>query len=57
MNRKVFICHSSKDYEKVSLVKDKLESLSLQPVVLFHASIESNEVDTAIKKNMDSSSL
>ena len=56
MNRKVFICHSSKDYEKVSLVKEKLESLSLQPVVLFHASIGSNEdMDTVIKMNIDSS--
>ena len=56
MNRKVFICHSSKDYEKVSLVKEILESLSLQPVVLFHASIGSNEdMDTVIKKNIDSS--
>jgi hypothetical protein len=56
MNRKVFICHSSKDYEKVSLVKEKLESLYLQPVVLFHASIGDNEdMDTVIKKNIDSS--
>lgn len=55
MNRKIFICHSSKDYEKVSLVKEKLESLSLQPVVLLHASIGSNEeMDTVIKKNIDS---
>lgn len=54
MNRKVFICHSSKDYEKVSLVKEKLESLSLQPVVLFYASIGDNEdMDTVIKKNID----
>ena len=55
MNRKVFICHSSKDFARVKLVKEKLESLDLEPVVLFHASVENGEdMDATIIKDIDS---
>ena len=56
MKKKVFICHSSRDYEKVKIVKDKLESLSLQPIVLYHASLaDSEETYSVIKQNIEES--
>lgn len=50
----VFLSHSNKDYEKVRLVRNRLEEKQLRPLMFFlHCLNDEEELDSLIKREID----